>query len=79
MIDKDPCNPERSRFVEDLVSDIQDIEDYKKYGIDRENVCVIASYIIQRLSKVKESEGIQVIDDILTYRFNEDKHKNILK
>ena len=79
MIDKDPCNPERSRFVEALVEDLKDIEDYKRYGIDRENVCVIASYVIQRLSKVKESEGIKVIDDILTYRFNEEKRKYILK
>ena len=79
MIDKDPCNPERSRFVEALVYDLKSIEDYKRFGISRENVCVIATYIIQRLSKIKVSEGIDVIDDILTYRFNEDTRKNILK
>ena len=77
MIDKDPCNPERSRFVEALVEDLREIEDYKRYRIDRENVCVIATYIIQRLRKIQEDDGIETIKKILEYQLNEQRHKNI--
>jgi hypothetical protein len=77
MIDKDPCNPERSRFVESLVEDLQDIEEYLKFGITRENVCVIATYIIHKFHAVKESDGLEAIEKILDYKFNERKYPKI--
>ena len=75
MIDKDSCNPERSRFVEDLIADIPLIEGYEKYGVTRENTGVIVTLIIQKMWRLKESGGIKVVEDILNYRFNELCHK----
>ena len=74
MIDKDSCNPQRSVFVEELIRDIRNIEDYKRFNVTRENVGVIVTYIIQRLGKTYEAEGIEVIEEILTYRQNEKNH-----
>ena len=77
MIDKDPCNPERSRFVEALVEDIKNVEGYEKYGINRENVGVIVTYIIQKFYAVKEADGMVAIEEILNYKFNERKYPKI--
>jgi hypothetical protein len=77
MIDKVSCNPARSRFVEALIDDIQDVESYEKFGITRENVGVITTYVIQRFFQIKEAEGISAIDEILTYKFNEQKFPKI--
>ena len=71
MIDKDPCNPERSAFVEGLIRDIKNIEDYKRFGITRENVGVIVTFIINRFYQERHEFGLERIDEILTYRFNE--------
>ena len=77
MIDKVSCNPARSRFVEALIDDIQDIKSYEKFGLTRENVAVITTYVIQRFSEIKEAEGAAAIDEILTYKFNERKFPKI--
>lgn len=71
MINKDSCNPRRSEFVENLIREIQSVSHYNKHGISRENVGVIVTYILQKFSRMKDAEGIEVIDQILTYAINE--------
>lgn len=71
MLDKKRVNPDRSKFIEDLIFGIVEVEGYEKFGITRENTGVIVTYIIHRMNAIKEAEGFEAVDKILDYKFNE--------
>ncbi len=73
MLDKKRVNPERSKFIEELIQDISTIDGYEKHGITRENTAVIVTYIIHRMNEIKGNGGGEAIDKILDYQFNERK------
>jgi hypothetical protein len=71
MLDKKRVNPERSKFIEELIQDISTIDGYEKHGITRENTGVIVTHIIHKMSAVMEADGTEAVEAILTYKFNE--------